>query len=57
MIYEFECQKCKEVQEHLVPMGQHTEEKCQKCGASPKKLKRVLSAHAAMKGSWSKWQI
>lgn len=57
MIYEYECQKCKTVQEKHVKLGQENKEACEKCKAPPKHLKRVLSAHAKMTFNWSKWSV
>lgn len=57
LIYEYICKKCGEQQEKMVKMGKGTRESCEKCRAPAKNLKRVLSAHAAMKHSWSKWSV
>lgn len=57
MIYEYECKKCGHQQEKMVKMGETTKEPCEKCKASAKNLKRILSAHARMKGSWGKWSV
>lgn len=57
MIYEYSCQKCGHQQEKMVKMGEKTKEPCEKCKAPAKNLKRILSAHARMKGNWSKWGV
>ena len=57
MIYEFVCKKCGHEQEKIVKMGEKPKESCEKCNAPAKHLKRILSAHAAMKGNWSKWRV
>lgn len=57
MIYEYECGKCMKIQEKHVKMGKKTKESCENCTAVAEHLKRIPSAHASMKFSWSKWSV
>jgi len=57
MLYEYCCKKCGHEQERLVKMNEEPKDPCDKCKAPVKYLKRILSAHATMKFSWSKWNV
>ena len=54
---EFQCKKCKEVQEVYLDNGSaENDESCKACGAKPEEMERVGSAidkHL----SWSKWNV
>ena len=41
-IYEFECRKCKETFDALLPMGGEGKARCPKCGS--KKVTKLLSS-------------
>jgi len=57
MQYEYECKKCGHEQTKNVKLvDKTTKEPCDKCGATAKNLKRILSAHPKH-GSWApNWQ-
>lgn len=57
MIYEYECQKCKKIQERIHKMAETNEEPCDECKAPPEELKKVMSLTAGKHISWSKWSV
>jgi putative FmdB family regulatory protein len=57
MIYEYECTKCKKIQEKWHKMNETNNEPCEKCGAEAKYLKKLLSPQKVKHGSWSRWQV
>ena len=56
MIYEYECKKCKEIQEKNVKMSEENKEPCEKCGAPASELKRIMSV-TPKHGSWGRWTV
>lgn len=60
MQYEYKCQKCGQEQVKIVKLADKvTKEPCEKCGAGPEHLTRLLSAHSPYANplSWSTWRI
>ncbi len=59
MIYEYECQKCKKVQERIHRMAETNTEPCdnEECKAPVEDLKKVMSLTAGKHISWSKWSV
>jgi len=55
-LYDYECQKCKCVQEKTHKMADKNTEPCKNCGAPPEELKKLLSP-IAKHGSWGRWHV
>ena len=55
-LYDYECQKCKYVQEKQHKMADKNKEPCTNCGAPPEELKKLLSP-IQKHGSWGRWSV
>jgi len=56
MIYSYQCQKCKTEQEKWHKLEEQNTEPCEKCGAPPKQLKKLLAA-VRPHGTWGRWRV
>jgi len=55
-VYDYQCNKCKYIQEKFHKIADKNEEQCKNCGAPPEELKKLLSP-IAPHVSWSKWKV
>ena len=56
MIYEYQCQECKAIQEVWHKLSEENIEPCTECKAPPEKLRRCPAA-VKPHVSWSKWKV
>lgn len=58
MIYSYKCEDCGTEQEKVHKLNEKLTESCEKCGASPQKLKKQINwSYKGAHVSWSKWRV
>jgi predicted nucleic acid-binding Zn ribbon protein len=56
MQYCYKCNKCLHEQEVQHKLNEENKDPCDKCGAEPKLMTRIMSLTAGRHGSWGKWK-
>lgn len=56
MIFDYECEECKLVQEKWHKLNEENKEPCNQCGADSTRLKKLLGKPKPHI-SWSKWRV
>ena len=57
MIFDYECEKCKKIQEKWHESNEENKEPCEFCNAKPKYLKKLIGGSKCRHGSWSRWNV